>query len=207
MSRPSYSVLTAAVILTTALLTQVVQGDDQAASQAVRPATASTSITPEQAAPFVGNWLVTLSMGANNVSVAVAVTADAGKVAAIVTSDAQQTTNVTDISLAGKSLVLKYVTSMQGTPLSNVMTLTPDAAGMRANLAVMDGQYEMPGTAAKQAPVNVSIGDKSVQCTLRDRMPWKKNIKNGAIIDLNPDAVRALGLEPPIMAEATWAWA
>ena len=152
MSRPSYSVLTAAVILTTALLTQVVQGDDQAASQAVRPATASTSITPEQAAPFVGNWLVTLSMGANNVSVAVAVTADAGKVAAIVTSDAQQTTNVTDISLAGKSLVLKYVTSMQGTPLSNVMTLTPDAAGMRANLAVMDGQYEMPGTAAKQAP-------------------------------------------------------
>src|SRR6187401_3348911 len=136
MSRPSYSVLTAAVILTTALLTQVVQGDDQAASQAVRPATASTSITPEQAAPFVGNWLVTLSMGANNVSVAVAVTADAGKVAAIVTSDAQQTTNVTDISLAGKSLVLKYVTSMQGTPVSNVMTLTPDAAGMRANLAV-----------------------------------------------------------------------
>ena len=61
--------------------------------------------------------------------------------------------------------------------------------------------------AAKHAPVNVSIGDKSVQCTLRDRMPWKKNIKNGAIIDLNPDAVRALGLEPPIMAQAIWEWA
>ena len=153
MSRPSYSVLTAGVIFTVALLTQAVQGGSQAPGQGPRAATApASSITPEQAAPFVGNWLVTLAMGANNFSVAVAVTTDAGKVAATVTSDNQQTTNVTDISLAGKSLVLKYVTSMQGTPLSNVMTLTPDGAGMKANLAVMDGQYEMAGTAAKQAP-------------------------------------------------------
>ena len=153
MSRPSYSVLTAGVIFTAALLTQAVQGGSQAPGQGARAATATaSSITPEQAAPFVGNWLVSLAMGANNFSVAVTVTADAGKVAATVSSDTQQTSNVTDISLAGKSLVLKYVTSMQGAPMSNVMTLTPDGAGMRANLAVMDGQYEMPGTAAKQAP-------------------------------------------------------
>jgi len=38
-------------------------------------------------------------------------------------------------------------------------------------------------------------------------MPWKKNIHNGAGIDLNPDAVRALGLEPPIMVPAKWEWA
>jgi hypothetical protein len=62
-------------------------------------------------------------------------------------------------------------------------------------------------SAAKHAKVNVGIGNKNVQCVLKDRMPWKKNIKNRAIIDLNPDAVRALGLEPPIMAEATWVWA
>lgn len=46
----------------------------------------------------------------------------------------------------------------------------------------------------------------TITCVLRDRMPWKKNIKNGAGIDLNPDAVRALGLEPPIMVSATWRW-
>ena len=145
MSRPSYSVLTAGVIFTAALLTQAVQGGSQA------PAPAS-SITPDQAAPFVGNWLVTLSMGGNDFPLTVSVTADAVKVAATVSSGMQPTTNVSGISLAGKSLVLKYVTGMQGTAMSNVMTLTPDGAAMRANLSVMDGQYEMAGTAAKQAP-------------------------------------------------------
>lgn len=60
--------------------------------------------------------------------------------------------------------------------------------------------------AAKHKLVEVTYEDKSVTCVLKDRMPWKKNIKNGAGIDLNPDAVRALGLEPPIMVKATWRW-
>ncbi len=152
MSRPSYSVLTAGVIFTVALLTQAVQGGSQAPSQAARPAAASaSSITPEQAAPFVGNWAVTLSMGGGEFPLTVAVTTDAGKVAATVGSAMQPATNVSNISLAGKSLVLKYVTDMQGTPLSNVMTLTPDNEAIKVNLVVMDGQYEMAGTAVKQA--------------------------------------------------------
>ena len=61
--------------------------------------------------------------------------------------------------------------------------------------------------AAKHKLVDVSANGKSVMCVLRDRMPWKKNIHNGAGIDLNPDAVRALGLEPPIMVAASWKWA
>ena len=93
-------------------------------------------------------------MGAGEATLAVGVKADAGKVTATVSSDTQPTVNVTDISLSGKSLVLKYVSSMQGTPISTVLTLTPDAAGpaLRVNMAVTDGQYEMAGTAAKQAP-------------------------------------------------------
>ena len=39
-----------------------------------------------------------------------------------------------------------------GTPISSVLTLTPEGEGLRANMAVMDGQYEMAGTAVKQAP-------------------------------------------------------
>jgi mono/diheme cytochrome c family protein len=152
MSRPSYSVLTAAVIFTVALLTQAVQGGSQTPPQSARPAVASaSSITPEQAAPFIGNWLATLSMGGNDFPLTVAVTADAGRVAATVSSGMQPTTNVSEISLAGKNLVLKYVTDMQGRALSNVMTLTPNGAGLDVSLAVMDGQYEMAGTAAKQA--------------------------------------------------------
>jgi len=61
--------------------------------------------------------------------------------------------------------------------------------------------------AAKHAKVKVSANGQSATCTLKDRMPWKKNITNKAIIDLNPDAVALLGLKPPIMVPATWEWA
>lgn len=59
---------------------------------------------------------------------------------------------------------------------------------------------------AKHKLVEVEANGKTVTCVLRDRMPWKRNITNGAGIDLNPDAVRALGLEPPIMVNAVWKW-
>jgi hypothetical protein len=48
--------------------------------------------------------------------------------------------------------------------------------------------------------------DVSVICDVRDRMPWKKYIKNGAGIDLNPDACEALDLTPPVSTTVTWRW-
>jgi putative membrane-bound dehydrogenase-like protein len=108
--------------------------------------------TPAQIAPFVGDWLVTLAIMANESTMAVAVKADGGKVSATVSSDGQPTVNVTDISVVGNRLVLKYMTQAMGTPLPTVMTLTPDGPGLRANMAVMDGQYEFSGTAARLAP-------------------------------------------------------
>lgn len=61
--------------------------------------------------------------------------------------------------------------------------------------------------AARHARVIVTANRRTIECKLADRMPWKKNIKNGAIIDLNPAACRALGLTPPILTAATWEWA
>ena len=54
--------------------------------------------------------------------------------------------------MAGNRLVLKYMTQAMGTMMSTVLTLTPDRPGVRANMAIMDGQYEMSGTGTKQAP-------------------------------------------------------
>lgn len=62
------------------------------------------------------------------------------------------------------------------------------------------------GSAARGKKVLVAAGGKSVVCELRDTMPWKRNIKNGAGIDLNPAACKALGLKPPILVDATWEW-
>jgi len=59
---------------------------------------------------------------------------------------------------------------------------------------------------AKGAQVEVTANGKTVVCLLADRMPWKKNIKNGAGIDLNPAAAKQLGLKPPFMVAATWKW-
>lgn len=55
--------------------------------------------------------------------------------------------------------------------------------------------------------VRVKANGREVICELRDTMPRKKNIKNGAGIDLNQAACKALGLTPPIMAPALWQWA
>lgn len=59
---------------------------------------------------------------------------------------------------------------------------------------------------AKHRKVQVTANGKTVECVVKDCMPHRANVKNGAIIDLNPDAVRVLGLEPPIMITAEWHW-
>ena len=45
-----------------------------------------------------------------------------------------------------------------------------------------------------------------VECLLADRMPAKKNIKNGCGIDLNPAAAKQLKLKPPFTHPVTWHW-
>ena len=108
--------------------------------------------TAEQIAPFVGDWLVSLAMQSIEVSLAVVVKSDAGKVSATIGSQGQPTINVTDISMSANRLVLKYVTEAMGTALPTVLTLTPEGPGLRANMAIMDGQYQMSGAGTKQAP-------------------------------------------------------
>lgn len=60
---------------------------------------------------------------------------------------------------------------------------------------------------AKHKLIEVTANDRTVICILKDRMPWRKNITNGAGIDLNPAACEALGLTPPVMTDAAWRWA
>lgn len=60
---------------------------------------------------------------------------------------------------------------------------------------------------AKRMKVKVTVGKASVVCILADRMPWKKNIKNGCGIDLNPAALKALKLKSPVKTAAAWQWA
>lgn len=56
-------------------------------------------------------------------------------------------------------------------------------------------------------PVIVEANGQTVRAELQDTMPRKANIKNGAIIDMNPAACAALGLTPPVMVDVRWRWA
>lgn len=61
--------------------------------------------------------------------------------------------------------------------------------------------------AAKHKHVMVKIDKADCDCMLADRMRWKRNIPKGhAKLDLNPGASEALGLDPPFLVNATWAW-
>ena len=61
--------------------------------------------------------------------------------------------------------------------------------------------------AAKHKPVLVTINGVTHRCIVGDRMPWRKNIRNKAVIDLAPGAQAAFGLKPPFMVPASWVWA
>ena len=83
------------------------------------------------------------------------------------------------------------------------------AAGTGACCALPPEDYiEQWGSinAARGKLVLINRGGKSAWCDCRDRMPYRRFIEDGAGIDLNPDACKALGLKPPVSASVTWRW-
>lgn len=62
------------------------------------------------------------------------------------------------------------------------------------------------GDEARGKKVVVRANGAEVVCELRDTMPARSNIRNGAGIDLNPAACSALGLTPPVFVTAEWEW-
>ena len=64
------------------------------------------------------------------------------------------------------------------------------------------------GDTARGKKVAVTYKGKTVIGELRDTMPRKANIKNGAGIDLNPGFAKAFGVRQPFMLkDVTWEWA
>lgn len=82
-----------------------------------------------------------------------------------------------------------------------------DTTGSTPMCALPREDWSSFGAAARGKLVIVNAHGLEVVCELRDTMPRRANIRNGAGIDLNPAACEALGLEPPILVTATWRWA
>lgn len=67
--------------------------------------------------------------------------------------------------------------------------------------------WQQFGQQARGKQVKVRANGRETIVELRDTMPHKANVTNGAVIDLNPDAANALGLHPPFIVDCEWEWA
>ena len=108
-----------------------------------------STVSPAQAAPFIGDWTaaITSQMGPSTYLVSVKV--EGGSVVASVTGGIFPRTTVSDISLVGKNLFLKYASDFQGTLIPSLIAMTPQGQNMLLTISLMDGQFEMAGTATK----------------------------------------------------------
>jgi type 1 glutamine amidotransferase len=123
------------------------------------------AVTAAQAAPFAGEWIVSVTSQMGPMTFTLAVSADDRTVRATVASSTQPAANVTDISLVRGSLLLKYSSDYQGTPIPTVMTLTPRGQDLLVAMSVMDGQFEMSGTAAKGRSAAQNAGGRPAPAT------------------------------------------
>jgi type 1 glutamine amidotransferase len=82
---------------------------------------------------------------------AVSVKVEGGKVASTVSGGMFPPATVSDISLVGKNLFLKYVSEAQGMSIPGLVAMTPQGPNMLLTISILDGQLEMAGTATKGA--------------------------------------------------------
>ena len=114
-------------------------------------AQAATQITAADAAPFLGEWTLTLQGPNGPGTFTLSVNVEKEKVVADITSEAMPKQAITSISLANKSLVLGYTFTWEGNPVEAVVTLTPDTEGKTAaQIDFAGGAYVMQGTAMKK---------------------------------------------------------
>lgn len=58
--------------------------------------------------------------------------------------------------------------------------------------------------AAKHKSINLTIDNTTHECIIGDRMPWAKNVTNGAVVDLAPGAQALFSLRPPFIVNCSW---
>lgn len=113
--------------------------------------TQAGQVTPQQAAPFIGDWTLALQGPNGPGTFAVSLKVEKDKVVGEVSSDQLPKLPVTSISMADKNLVLGYTFTWEGNPVEAVITLTPGTEGKTAaQIDFAGGAYVMTGTAVKK---------------------------------------------------------
>ncbi len=114
------------------------------------PQTTST-VTPAQAAPYLGDWTAALTSQMGPTTFTVSVKVEGGRVTATVSSGMLPGAPATasEISLSGKNLFVSYTTDFNGMAIPGLVALTPKGSDMLFTISILDGQMEMAGQATR----------------------------------------------------------
>lgn len=138
------------VIASTALVAGLLGPSDATAGQAAAaPSTAPVSAA--DAAPFIGEWTLTLQGPDRAGTFDLAVKVEKDKVVGEITHPGTPMQPITDVTKADRSLVLNYSFIYEGNPVDAAVQLTPAPEDkMNAQISFAGGAYVMSGTAAKK---------------------------------------------------------
>jgi len=110
-------------------------------------AAAQSSMDVSAAGDFMGAWVLEFESPQGDFVMDLVLADSNGKVAAMIANDMMGSQEVTDVSISGGNLVLKYEIDAQGQIAPVALTVNP--AGT-ASMDFADGMFVMEGTAAKQ---------------------------------------------------------
>jgi hypothetical protein len=112
---------------------------------------AAGQITAADAAPFVGDWTLTLEGPNGPATFDLSIKVEQDKVVGEIKSAELPAQAITDINKADKSLFLRYSFDYQGNQVPTVVSLVPAEEGKtKAQIDFAGGAYVMAGTAAKK---------------------------------------------------------
>ena len=124
-----------------------------ATAVATSPEAAQTAgqISAADAAPFVGNWTLTLEGPNGPATFDLNIKVEQDKVVGEIKSAELPAQPITDITKADKNLMLRYSFDYQGNQVPTEVSLMPAEEGKtKAQIDFAGGAYVMSGTAAKK---------------------------------------------------------
>lgn len=113
-------------------------------------ASAQSSLDSSQAQTYLGTWAISFESPQGEFVMDLALTDASGKVAATISNDMMGTQDISDISLSGANLVLKYEIDAQGQIAPVALTLVPSGDMVNATMDFADGMFVMDGTGSKK---------------------------------------------------------
>jgi hypothetical protein len=106
--------------------------------------------TAAEAAPFLGDWTLTMQGPDRSATFDLTIKVDGEKVVGEISAAEMAKEFVPEAWMAEKTLKMRYSFNYQGNPIDGVIALTPGAEKVDAQIDFANGAYLMTGTAAKK---------------------------------------------------------